>query len=44
MCKEDQVKKLLGDPVECDIPAARAFEILQQKVHMHSCLLKWLDA
>jgi len=37
MCNQTQVQKLIGDPVECDIPAERVFAILQEKFNVFFC-------
>jgi len=36
-CKMEQVHKLIGDPVECDIPAERIFELLKTKFEVFFC-------
>ena len=35
-CKMEQVHKLISDPVECDIPAERIFELLKTKFEVCS--------
>jgi uncharacterized protein YfaP (DUF2135 family) len=37
MVKKDQVQRLIGDPVECDIPSAQEFARLQEKFEVFFC-------